>query len=475
MKKNSSILSAFAALLFLVSCGGGDDDPAPDNGGATSNAKADIYIANLNGIYETGVATDENNFITLYLNVKETGPYEITTSNQNGYKFTASGEFTALGDAEVKLMATGTPSSEQLDSVLVVTTEDQKKVAVQVVSNLSNKVIITRGGSNFGEGDWKTYAFSGRGELLWEEPGYAEHAVINNGIVYFSDGEALKALDAVTGAEEWSVMTLIDMDYITYADGVLYLADSDSDFWAVNATNGETLWTYDPASIYVPYGAPVVGDNLVYFVAGETIHAVNKTTGAFVWKGDAFACQGTPVLYDGKLYMSGGYSGAFAVNATTGEVLWDNNVTTFESPVLNNGRLYMNGYEITYCFDASNGTTIWDTEIADLDKSPVVYDEKVFVTTDFGFTSVYALSEDTGEEVWSNGSSAGFAESDIVAHKGMLYLGASSAVDGYYIPSGKIVTYFGGYGSPLAMTYGEILAVYDTDSGETAYPSHNAK
>jgi outer membrane protein assembly factor BamB len=473
MKRPILLPCLFAGLLLVSSSCSDSDDPTP--GGASSNLKAEIYIVQKNGIYEKGVPLNEENYLIAALYVEEAGAYSITTSDLNGYKFTASGEFTKIGEAQVKLQGVGTPSNEQTDSIKVVTALDEAKLAIQVASNLSNKIIIARGGDNFNE-VWKTIAFTGRGKKLWEIPSYASHAAISGTTVYLTDKEALKAVNIVTGAELWRNEALKDMSHVTFKDQVVYLANNYSRFWAVNASNGQVLWNYEPSSFYVPYGAPVVGTDKVYLTVGNTLHAVNKTNGQFVWEGTGFSSVGTPVLDNGTLYMTGGWNqGTSAVNASTGAVIWKNQVDTHESLVLKNGKLYGNGINVVHSFNASTGATLWSTEIEDLAKSPVEHNGNIYVTTDFGFTSVYALNGSTGAELWAEGSSMGFAESEIVAHQGMLYLGSSNAVDGYHANSGNIVTFFGGYGSTLAMDYGAIMAVYNTDTKEIAYPTSAAK
>jgi outer membrane protein assembly factor BamB len=129
-----------------------------------------------------------------------------------------------------------------------------------------------------------------------------------------------------------------------------------------------------------------------------------------------------------------------------------------------------------YCFDATTGKTIWTSSpISDLAKSPAVANGKVFVTTDFGFTSVYAFDANTGSQLWTNGSSFGFPETELVAHEGMLYLGTGGgSVDGYYLNNGKLVTYTI-WGTAMQMDYGAILAAYDTDTKQASYPAHNGE
>src|SRR5882672_4648582 len=169
MKKH--ILQATIAALLVAQFSCHHENIIPSNGSSqASNANAAIYGGQLNGIYERGVALDSNNYILLNLNVQAAGSYEITTSLQNGYKFTAAGKFTTAGPVQLKLHGVGTPVSEQMDSIKIATSlSHYNKIGIQVVSNLSNKIIIASGGNEF-TNVWNTMAITGRGKLLWKIP-----------------------------------------------------------------------------------------------------------------------------------------------------------------------------------------------------------------------------------------------------------------------------------------------------------------
>jgi quinohemoprotein ethanol dehydrogenase len=79
-----------------------------------------------------------------------------------------------------------------------------------------------------------------------------------------------------------------------YVDGVLYFTESWGQVNAVDATNGESIWRFDPQ---------VSGD-----VAGRGCCGVNNR-GAAVYEGKVFV-----TAYDGRM---------FALDAGTGEVLWE--------------------------------------------------------------------------------------------------------------------------------------------------------
>lgn len=469
-KINISLAILFLALLFN-SCKDKDTIIAPTDNGQLPLA-ATFYATQLYGIYEKGELLTEENYILLSLDVEEVGSYELTTTQNNGYKFTATGEFTSLGDTQIKLQAVGTPEIEQLDIVLLSSSESQEEVEVQVLSNISNKIIVASGG-DFSNSTSYTMAITGRGELLWQIPGYSDHGAIVNDILYFNGKAALTAADLMSGQTIWANDSLKGLDAITYSNDVIYSSSFSSEFYATNAVNGETLWKYDPLSPYIAYGAPVVGDNLVFITVGSELQALDKTDGTLVWRNTTANSVGTPVFNNGILYTGGTFF-TYALDATDGTIIWEQRVGVgdWSSPALSNGRLYVNGSGVN-CLDAQTGDLLWNKLVSDLAKSPVIYEDKVLVTTDFGFTSVYAMNAIDSTHLWDQGS-VGFAETELVAHQGILFLGSSFAINGYYINSGELVTLYGGFGTdPLSLDYLSILAVYDADTKEVAYPTNS--
>jgi len=63
----------------------------------------------VSGVYVEDSGVTENNFITVDVNVTETGTYNIYTDSINGFVFKASGEFTNTGINHVKLLCKGKP------------------------------------------------------------------------------------------------------------------------------------------------------------------------------------------------------------------------------------------------------------------------------------------------------------------------------------------------------------------------------
>jgi outer membrane protein assembly factor BamB len=170
-------------------------------------------------------------------------------------------------------------------------------------------------------GSWDTnlYALEAKtGALLWK---YTTEGEINSspavagGVVYFGadyPDNSVYALDAATGLLLWRYVTGASVDSSpSVADGVVYVGSNDSNFYALNTSNGSLLWVrHYPPGYGVPGGPAAVANGVVY---------VSVITPDFlIWRLEA-------------------------LDAQTGTRLWNySNGSTFSSTVVANGLLYVN-------------------------------------------------------------------------------------------------------------------------------------
>ena len=226
-------------------------------------------------------------------------------------------------------------------------------------------------------------------------------------------------------------------------DGIMYVTDARGSVYAVDATDGHLLWTYDVTELlggarregYIFRHRGVTYENgVVYSAAGSFIFALDAQTGepleGFGDNGQAsvildvlrlrypevetaismgYWFTTAPQIHDGVIYVGSTRSESFipgghvlAVDALTGEVLWHfNTIPQDESD---------QGWDIagpTWVGGVRNGGGIWETPSVDPELG-LVY---VAVGNPFGdstrragmnlFTdSVIALSLDEGRLAW---------------------------------------------------------------------------
>lgn len=224
----------------------------------------------------------------------------------------------------------------------------------------------------------------------------------------------------------------------------------------------------------------VIDDNNVAYCVNYngTVYAFNLTTGAQNWVNTNIANDNpysyeisVPVYNNDRLYVglsNGNYgntnigSTIYALNATTGAVVWYNSSDTYfpsnyqiDSPIkYDSGKLYFGSVELDenystiggyfYCVDASNGNVIWRNDSSTrgyYGASPAIIGDYVVVGDDAG--KVRSFNKATGSLVSSlDASSYGSIRSGITYKDGYIYF---TAKPGYLlkasIDSSGILTY----------------------------------
>ncbi len=128
-------------------------------------------------------------------------------------------------------------------------------------------------------------------------------------------------------------------------EGTIYISDGADDVFALDASTGETLWTYEPHLPPDPLGEVVccgwdnrgvaLGDGMVFVsqLNGAQV-ALDQETGKVKWSTSVvkprsgFSITSAPLYYNGKVYV-GGSGGEYgvrgrltALDAETGKFLW---------------------------------------------------------------------------------------------------------------------------------------------------------
>ena len=78
--------------------------------------------------------------------------------------------------------------------------------------------------------------------------------------------------------------------------------------------------------------SPAVANGVVYFGSGDgNVYALNASTGALLWMHNTgFQLDSSPVVANGVVFIGGVYSSSsteltlYALNASTGALLWSN-------------------------------------------------------------------------------------------------------------------------------------------------------
>jgi quinohemoprotein ethanol dehydrogenase len=128
-------------------------------------------------------------------------------------------------------------------------------------------------------------------------------------------------------------------------EGTIYIPDGGDNVYAMDASTGEVLWTYEPHLPPDPLGEVIccgwdnrgvaIGEGMVFVsqLNGDQI-ALNQETGAVEWStpvvkpGAGYSITSAPLYYNGNVYV-GGSGGEYgirgrltAIDAKTGKIKW---------------------------------------------------------------------------------------------------------------------------------------------------------
>jgi len=213
-------------------------------------------------------------------------------------------------------------------------------------------------------------------------------------------------------------------------DDRVFVGSWDWYFYCLDYICGRVLWKINIGGW--PYSSsPVVVDGVVY--AGSTteysskVFALNATTGSIIWvRNFDFQQRSNLNFYKGILYV-GSRGGLFALNATTGNTIWfsPEGFQLWGSPAINKDVIYIpHRFNLT-ARNATTGSLLWTKEIAwgfyKDEKSPTVAYGMVFtVVHDKTGDKTLALNATNGEIIWS--SIPGSEESTPAVSGGKLFI-----------------------------------------------------
>lgn len=223
------------------------------------------------------------------------------------------------------------------------------------------------------------------------------------------------------------------------ANGKIYTPDGLNNVLVLDAKDGKLLWKKPLISNV--FSVSLSEDGKILYVTtaittkpSPTLFALNAETGESLWDNmvngqpAVGGMEGAPVIHDGKIYAGylqyEGHGGVAAYDASNGKLIWHWQVPRFSpySPLsLGDGRLYV-GFENKsfICLDAATGNVLWQqTGLSDLVYSASVVDGgRVY----FGSgNAVYAYDGAKGSLLWKQALDGEIGHASLALHDGVLY------------------------------------------------------
>ena len=240
-------------------------------------------------------------------------------------------------------------------------------------------------------------------------------------MLYVADLQQARAMNATSGETLWTFPSnpeennqglfyatpvVSDEGQVFFASQLTtggFFSQRQSIVWALDAETGQEQWRFEGAAgMYVEGGA--LGDGLFVIGNGDgNVYALNRETGSLQWSFETgHRVWSTPLIVSDTVYVGSMDRNLYALDLDSGEVQW-----TFETdgafgakPALNDGTLYVGAFDDTlYAIDAETGDEQWSFHREDwFWGSPAVREDTVYAVDVKG--KVYAVNAQNGEERW---------------------------------------------------------------------------
>jgi len=262
--------------------------------------------------------------------------------------------------------------------------------------------------------------------------------MVADGMVFESDwdGHHYFCTDEESGEELWNFTVEGNAQgTAAYLEGMVFLTSweygGNGHVYCVDAKNGSELWNRMTEA--GTCGSPAVSKDFVYvttydFYGDGEIYALYTGNGSVAWRQDIKRTDATPAIAYGNVYVAGGYYDfqTCCFNATTGNLLWNTSVEAGIggwtcSPAVADGKVFVGslssgdmagGYSGTYALDAFTGDVIWNSSKGGA--SPAVCDGMLFTIGEDG--KVYAFKDSLPETLKLSRSYPG--EESVVYYEG---------------------------------------------------------
>lgn len=244
---------------------------------------------------------------------------------------------------------------------------------------------------------------------------------------------------------------------LSIARGRLYTINSRGNILCLDAATGRPVWTQN-VETHFGDSTPAVENGRLYGMSAlgsgdPTAYCCSPATGDILWKrplprstGDRqYGHAGSPLLWEDLVILNA--AGGAALKASTGEVAWVHpGFPGLATPVLFQcqGRpcVALFGGDRLIAREARTGRELWQvpwkTELAVNACDPVIFDNRLFLCSDYGRgRSLYDISGARPRVLWEFGEGRGSAFSSGFSHEGQLYCFAERGFNCIDLASGQ--------------------------------------
>jgi outer membrane protein assembly factor BamB len=268
----------------------------------------------------------------------------------------------------------------------------------------------------------------------------------------------LYCLNQTTGVPLWQYIANEEIDASPVTSGNKVIVNTiNGTVYCIDYETALLLWKFDGNTNGGAYfGSPSMIDENSVLIAEKNLYLINALTGQLIWEYNSSEINNPAAISNGKIFVCSGSSSynsgdaLVCVDAVSGLKVWGINFTGNtgglhrSAPAVANGIVFFQSSLTANNFFAVNATTgsiIWTSTIGSFDfcSSPSIADGKVFIGGDDG--KLYCLNSTTGQTIWSYLAGSTIRSSPIVAY-GNIYVGCN-AYSGFFsnTPGGQVFAF----------------------------------
>jgi outer membrane protein assembly factor BamB len=240
-----------------------------------------------------------------------------------------------------------------------------------------------------------------------------------------------------------------------FAEGLIFFVTMNRGLHAVDAEAGQVRWIIEDAEDAI---FPTVVDGVIFYGSKEGLHAMEVKTRQEKWtfKTGEQDVSNSPLVYAGVIYFGTEAGTFYAVNADTGQLIWEVKLDDMISstPSIDDGVVYVVSSEdktisdlveyqdTLHALDMQSGKSLWkfspdgseDTPGAIDD--PIIYDGAIYAATGYnaytGPGYLYSFDAKNGAELWKYTPTDGNFSNPraLAADNGLVYITASNDLGG---------------------------------------------
>ena len=221
------------------------------------------------------------------------------------------------------------------------------------------------------------------------------------------------------------------------ADGTVYVGSGNRHFYALDGRSGTAKWAFSANWVVDTSSAAIGADGTIYFGSADGLYAVDSVTGVEKWQ---FPLANSPVIDvligpDRTVYIDSLWEFVYALDGNNGQQKWSFDARATSFPALLAGSLYVCREGGQAALDAATGLIRWTAPLSSGGACvPAVGVDGIVLFTGQADPHVWALDDQSGNEVWSFIAGNSFNAGPAIGADGTVYVGSTDehvyALDG---------------------------------------------